>query len=106
MPSDFIFETAVETSEANSAPKATAVTQSKSQFKWKSGADSHEYAEWFQRTSKERFSDKFIFDLSNIANRTNVSDLNTICGCDLPACELWSRSPTRARLPLSTPSRR
>jgi len=34
---------------------------------------------------KERFTGEFLFDLFNVTNRTNVTDLNTVCGCDLPA---------------------
>ncbi|HXW16466.1 MAG TPA: hypothetical protein VEN79_18295, partial [Terriglobia bacterium] len=33
----------------------------------------------------ERFSGELTFDLFNIINRANVSDLNTVCECDLPA---------------------
>ncbi len=33
----------------------------------------------------ERFSGEFTFDLFNVSNRVNVSDLNTVCECDLPA---------------------
>src|SRR5712692_6284989 len=33
----------------------------------------------------ERLSGELTFDLFNVTNRLNVSDLNTVCGCDLPA---------------------
>lgn len=33
----------------------------------------------------ERLSGEFTFDLFNVTNRNNVSDLNTVCECDLPA---------------------
>jgi hypothetical protein len=33
----------------------------------------------------ERLRGEFTFDLFNITNRVNVSDLNTVCACDLPA---------------------
>jgi hypothetical protein len=33
----------------------------------------------------ERLSGEFTFDLFNATNRINVSDLNTVCECDLPA---------------------
>jgi hypothetical protein len=33
----------------------------------------------------ERLRGEFTFDLFNITNRVNVSDLNTVCECDLPA---------------------
>jgi hypothetical protein len=39
----------------------------------------------------ERFTGQFTFDLFNITNRVNVSDLNTVCECDLPAAS-FSRS--------------
>jgi hypothetical protein len=32
----------------------------------------------------ERFTGEFTFDLSSITIRVNVSDLNTVCECDLP----------------------
>jgi hypothetical protein len=34
---------------------------------------------------KERLTGEFTFDLFNVTNRVNVSDLNTVCECDLPA---------------------
>ncbi len=39
----------------------------------------------------ERLSGEFTFDLFNVTNRANVSDLNTVCECDLAAS---SFSPT------------
>jgi len=33
----------------------------------------------------ERLTGEFTFDLFNVTNRVNVSDLNTVCECDLPA---------------------
>jgi hypothetical protein len=35
---------------------------------------------------QERFTGEFAFDLFN-TNRINVSDLNTVCECDLPAAD-------------------
>jgi len=35
----------------------------------------------------ERLSGEFTFDLFNVTNRINVSDLNTVCECDLPASD-------------------
>jgi outer membrane receptor protein involved in Fe transport len=34
---------------------------------------------------KERLTGELTFDLFNVTNRVNVSDLNTVCECDLPA---------------------
>jgi hypothetical protein len=34
---------------------------------------------------KENLRGEFTFDLFNVTNRANVSDLNTVCECDLPA---------------------
>jgi hypothetical protein len=39
----------------------------------------------------ERFTGELTFDLFNATNRANVSDLNTVCECDLPAAS-FSRS--------------
>jgi hypothetical protein len=39
----------------------------------------------------EKLSGEFTFDLFNVTNRVNVSDLNTVCQCDLPAAS-FSRS--------------
>jgi len=38
----------------------------------------------------ERFLGEFTFDLFNVTNRVNVSDLNTVCECDLPAASFGS----------------
>ena len=38
----------------------------------------------------ERLSGEFTFDLFNVTNRGNVSDLNTVCECDLPASSFSS----------------
>lgn len=40
---------------------------------------------------KENLRGEFTFDLFNVTNRVNVSDLNTVCECDLPATA-FSRS--------------
>jgi carboxypeptidase family protein/TonB-dependent receptor-like protein len=34
---------------------------------------------------REHLTGEFTFDLFNVTNRVNVSDLNTVCECDLPA---------------------
>jgi hypothetical protein len=34
---------------------------------------------------KEHLSGELTFDMFNITNRANISDLNTVCECDLPA---------------------
>jgi hypothetical protein len=48
---------------------------------------------------KEHLTGEFTFDFFNVTNRVNVSDLNTVCECDLPAA---SFSP--AALPATTGS--
>lgn len=42
----------------------------------------------------ERLSGEFTFDLFNVTNRNNVSDLNTVCECDLPASAFSSSALT------------
>lgn len=47
-------------------------------------------ASWDMRVAREvRFTERlrgeFTFDLFNVTNRLNISDLNTVCECDLPA---------------------
>ena len=47
-------------------------------------------ASWDMRIARElhfneRFRGELTFDLFNVTNRVNVSDLNTVCECDLPA---------------------
>jgi len=39
---------------------------------------------------KERLTGELTFDLFNVTNRVNVSDLNTVCECDLPAASFSS----------------
>jgi hypothetical protein len=36
---------------------------------------------------REKLTGEFTFDLFNVTNRVNVSDLNTVCECDLPAAK-------------------
>ncbi len=47
----------------------------------------------------ERLTGEFTFDVFNISNRVNVSDLNTVCECDLPAADF-----SRANLAATTAS--
>jgi hypothetical protein len=49
--------------------------------------NSQELHNRYDEPDQERFTGEFTFDLFNITNRVNVSALNTVCECDLPAAD-------------------
>lgn len=50
----------------------------------------------------ERLRGEFTFDLFNVTNRVNISDLNTVCECDLPASN-FSPSALKATIAALNP---
>jgi hypothetical protein len=48
---------------------------------------SQEIHNQYGEPDQERFTGEFAFDRFSITNCVNVSDLNTVCECDLPAAD-------------------